>query len=193
MSTAAEAPRLRGDLAVWLLIGAELLTCGILFIAFAVARWRQPAVFAAGQGSLTLASGVVNTVLLLSGSAAVAGALSAARAGRSAAAARGLSAALACAVAFLVLKGHELADKLAAGADLDGDNFWTLYLMLTGFHFLHVAVAAVLLALLWRPTRQGRYGPGTPQGCHPLETGAIFWHMVDLLWIVLFPLVYVLR
>jgi nitric oxide reductase NorE protein len=63
------------------------------------------------------------------------------------------------------------------------------YLILTGFHFLHVAVATLLLVLLWRPTRRGAYG----HNAHALETGAVFWHMVDLLWVVLFPLVYVMR
>jgi nitric oxide reductase NorE protein len=64
------------------------------------------------------------------------------------------------------------------------------YLMLTGFHFLHVIAAMVFLVILLVKTLQGTYGR---HDHHALETGAAFWHMVDLLWIVLFPLVYVMR
>jgi len=65
-----------------------------------------------------------------------------------------------------------------------------LYVMLTGFHFLHALVGCVLFALVWAPTRSGKY---TPDNCSTLETVTVFWHMVDLLWMILFPLVYVLR
>lgn len=184
------APRLRGDLAVWLVICAELLTFALLFIAFAAMRLRQPVVFADSQSTLDLRSGAINTVLLISGSACVAHAVRSVRAGFSQAGARWLVAAMACGAGFLVLKSIEYADKFAAGIDLETNTFWMFYIILTGFHFLHVAAAMVLLALLWAPTRRGAYSQGN---AHALETGAAFWHMVDLLWIVLFPLVYVMR
>jgi len=188
MHTDTAPPRLHGDLAIWLLIAAELLTFGILFVSFAVARWREPAVFAAGQATLTLGSGAINTLLLLGGSAAVVVAVQALRTYRPSASRRALLLAVGCALAFLALKGHELAGKYAAGVDLDSSSFWMFYILLTGFHFLHVAVAAIVLALLWWLLRRAPAGR-----LHALETGGIFWHMVDLLWIVLFPLVYVAR
>ena len=183
-------PRLPGDLVVWLLVLVELLTFGMLFIAFAAARLREPAVFAAGQATLDLNSGALNTVLLVSASGCAARALHAVRGGRSTAGARWLLGALACALGFLAVKGHEYADKWREGIDVANNTFYLLYVMLTGFHFLHAAVGCLLFALLWPPTRRGAYGPGH---CHALETGVVFWHMVDLLWMVLFPLVYVLR
>ena len=70
------------------------------------------------------------------------------------------------------------------------NTFYMFYLFLTGFHFLHVVVGMLALGYLWVKTRRGCYGS---HDCHALETGAAFWHMVDLLWIVLFPLVYVMR
>ena len=127
---------------------------------------------------------------MISGSACVAHAVQSARAARAQSAARWLIAALVCGVGFLVFKSLEYADKFAAGIDLETNTFWMFYLFLTGFHFLHVAAAMVMLALLWAPTRRGAYSQGN---AHSLETGAAFWHMVDLLWIVLFPLVYVMR
>ena len=62
--------------------------------------------------------------------------------------------------------------------------------MLTGFHFMHVMAGCVIFALLLRPVAQGRY---SADNCNALESGCVFWHMVDLLWIVLFPLVYLMR
>ena len=184
------ASRLRGDLAVWLVICAELLTFALLFIAFASMRLRQPQAFADSQSTLDLHSGAINTVLLISGSACVAHAVQSARAVQARSAARWLVAAMACGAGFLVLKSLEYADKFAAGIDLETNTFWMFYIFLTGFHFLHVAAAMVMLVVLWKPTRRGAYSRGN---AHALETGAAFWHMVDLLWIVLFPFVYVMR
>lgn len=189
-AAAAEAPRLRGDLAMWLVIGVEMLTFGLLFVAFAFARSRQPALFETGQAQLDLWAGAVNTVLLIAGSWCAAHAVDALRHDRRRAGGRWLLGGMACAGAFMLLKGQEFAVKHAAGLDLETDTFWTFYWLLTGFHFLHVAAAAVLLALVaWR-LRCGAYGR---HDVHAPETAAAFWHMVDLLWIVLFPLVYVMR
>ena len=102
----------------------------------------------------------------------------------------GLMAALACGVGFVGFKLIEYSAKIDAGIDLSTNTFYMFYLMLTVFHFLHVIVAMVFLAILLVKTMQGRYGS---HDYHALETGAAFWHMVDLLWIVLFPLVYVMR
>lgn len=77
-----EAPRLRGDLAVWLVIAAELVTFGLLFATFAFARVAQTEVFNASQATLDLRFGVVNTLLLISGSAGVAHAVRSLRQGR---------------------------------------------------------------------------------------------------------------
>ena len=186
----AESPRLSGDLGVWLVILLELLTFAILFIAFAFARVRELEVFNAAQRTLDLHLGAVNTVLLITGSWCVASAVRAVRQDASKQGARWLGGALVCGVGFLALKLTEYADKLALGVDLSDNTFYVFYFMLTGFHFLHVVVGVLVLAYLWFKTRRGDYGS---RNCHALETGGAFWHMVDLLWIVLFPLVYVMR
>ncbi|RQO80815.1 cytochrome c oxidase subunit 3 family protein [Acidovorax sp. FJL06] len=182
--------RLVGDLVVWLLVLAELLTFGILFASFAVTRVRERALFAAGQATLDLSSGAINTVLLVSASWCVARSVHAVRADQSRTGARWLLGALTSGCGFLVLKTVEYVHKWNEGINVAENSFYLLYVMLTGFHFLHAAVGCILFAVLWRPTRHGAYGPGN---CHALETGAVFWHMVDLLWMLLFPLVYVLR
>ena len=103
---------------------------------------------------------------------------------------RWLLAAMACGAGFGVVKLAEYAAKLNQGIDLTSNTFYTLYLMLTAFHFLHVVVAMLALGYLAVRLQRGAYGS---HDSHAMETGAAFWHMVDLLWIVLFPLVYVLR
>ncbi|ART53743.1 cytochrome-c oxidase [Acidovorax carolinensis] len=183
-------PRLRGDLGVWLVILMELLTFAILFVSFAFARTREVALFNASQATLNLNAGALNTVLLISGSWCVASAVAAVRRNASVVGARWLLGALGCGGGFVVVKLGEYAQKLASGVDLSTNTFYMFYVLLTGFHFLHVVVGMLAITYLWLKTRRGRY---SSHDCHALETGAAFWHMVDLLWIVLFPLVYVMR
>ena len=183
-------PRLRGDLGVWLVILLELLTFAILFVAFAFARTREVELFNASQATLNLQAGALNTVLLITGSWCVASAVRAVARNAQAVGARWLLAALACGAGFMAVKLAEFAQKLDAGVDLSSNTFYMFYFFLTGFHFLHVLVGMLALIYLWFRTRRGVYGS---HNLHALETGAAFWHMVDLLWIVLFPLVYVMR
>ena len=185
-----EPPRLRGDLGVWLVILLELLTFAILFVAFAFARTRELEVFNAAQATLNLQAGALNTVLLITGSWCVACAVRAVARNAQAAGARWLLASLACGAGFMGVKLAEFAQKLDAGVDMSSNTFYMFYYFLTGFHFLHVLVGMLAIAYLWFKTRRGAYGS---HNLHALETGAAFWHMVDLLWIVLFPLVYVMR
>ena len=182
--------RLAGDLVVWFFVGLELATFGLLFLAFAFTRLLQPEVFAAGQASLDQSIGAINTLLLISASACAAHTLACVRAGNHRVATRWLLAALLLGGGFLVLKSHEYLDKWRAGVDFASNDFYMLWFMLTGFHFMHVVAGCVIFALLLRPMAQGRYNA---EDCNALESGCVFWHMVDLLWIVLFPLVYLLR
>jgi nitric oxide reductase NorE protein len=180
-------PRLPGDLGVWLIILLELLT-----LPSSLCHLRLP--HAGGgtvqrlAGTLNLNARALNTVLLISGSWCVARAVSAVRRNASTVGARWLRGALACGGGLGVCCEH--AQKWRLGVDLSTNTFYMFYLFLTGFHFLHVVVGMLALGYLWVKTRRGCYGS---HDCHALETGAAFWHMVDLLWIVLFPLVYVMR
>jgi nitric oxide reductase NorE protein len=189
-TTLSNPPRLVGDLAVWLIILAEMLAFCILFLSYAFARSRNVELFNASQSTLDLHSGAINTVLLITGSWCVVRAVQAVRGDASRVGAGWLVAALACGAGFVTLKVFEFSAKADAGIDLSTNTFYMFYILLTGFHFLHVIVAMVFLAILLVKTLQATYGA---QDHHALESGAAFWHMVDLLWIVLFPLVYVMR
>lgn len=185
-----DACRLAGDLAVWLIILAELLAFGILFLSYVFARTFDVALFNASQRTLDLNSGAINTALLITGSWCVVRAVQAVKQDASTAGTRWLLAALASGSGFVVIKVMEFSDKAQAGIDLSTNTFYMFYILLTGFHFFHVLAAMVFLTILLFKTRAGRYGK---HNHHALETGAAFWHMVDLLWIVLFPLIYVMR
>jgi nitric oxide reductase NorE protein len=192
LSEAQTGPELRlvGDLAVWLIILAELLAFGIFFLSYAFARSFEVALFNVSQSTLDLNSGAINTALLITGSWCVVRAVQAIKRDASGISARWQLAALACGSGFVVIKWLEFSAKADAGLDLSSNTFYMFYFLLTGFHFLHVLAAMVFLTILLVKTRGGHYGS---HDHHALESGAAFWHMVDLLWIVLFPLVYVMR
>lgn len=181
---------LPGDLAVWFIILLELTTFVLLFVAYAIMRSKEPELFNASQLTLDRGKGLINTWLLIGGSWCVVRAIQAIRVGVRGAGLRWLLAAQACGLVFLILKLGEYSVLNDAGIDLETNRFYTFYFTLTGFHFLHVLAAIVVLAIL---TWINRRGDCNPDRLHGLETGAAFWHMVDLLWIVLFPLVYLMR
>lgn len=188
-STAINA-RLAGDLAVWLIILAELLAFGILFLSYAFARTVDVTLFNASQRTLDLESGAINTTLLITGSWCVVRAVQAVKRDASVIGVRWLGGALICGIGFSIIKLMEFSAKANAGIDLSTNTFFMFYILLTAFHFFHVLAAMVILTILLFKTHAGCYGS---HDVHALETGAAFWHMVDLLWIVLFPLIYVMR
>lgn len=183
-------PHLHGDLAIWFFILAELLAFGVFFVAYAVTRAFNVEAFNAAQAGLNLNLGALNTVLLISGSWCVVRSVQAARADLQVQAARWMAVALACGVGFLIVKVIEYRAKFAAGLTMDTDTFHMFYFSLTFFHFMHVVLGVCVLSILLFKLRRGAYGS---HDVHGLETGAAYWHMVDLAWIVLFPLVYVMR
>lgn len=182
--------RLPGDLAIWIFILAELLAFGAFFAAYAFTRASHVALFDAQQLALDRDAGALNTILLLTSSYFVVRAVQATEAGAGRRAAPWLLGALACGGGFVVVKLSEYAAKLSTGVSLSSSPFHMFYLSLTFFHFMHVLLGMVILGALWRGARSGRYGPGNMNG---IETGAAYWHMVDLVWLILFPLVYVMR
>jgi len=182
--------RLPGDLAVWFFILAELLAFAVFFLSYAFARARNVALFNESQLTLDLNSGAINTVLLITSSWFVVLAIKAVKRDDTATGARWLAAALLGGLGFLVVKVLEYAAKFDAGITMSTNTFYMFYISLTFFHFMHVILGMVILGVLLVKTLRGAYGS---HEYHVLESGGAYWHMVDLLWIVLFPLVYVMR
>jgi len=187
---AAHALRLPGDLAIWVFILAELLVFAVFFAAYSFARAGNVELFNAAQTTVNRTAGAVNTIFLITASWFVARSVDKARHDRIASAVRWLAAGILCGGGFVVVKLIEYAEKIGAGINLSTNTFYMFYLSLTFFHFMHVILGMVILVAVLLKLRRGGYGS---HDCNGFETGAVYWHMVDLVWIVLFPLVYVMR
>ena len=191
MSVAASACEhaLPGDLAMWIFILAELAAFALFIIAFSVTQMLYPEMFQAGRAQLDPSTGFAMTVGLLSSGFLAALAIERVRANHARQAALLIVAAIASAMVYVVLKLSEYSHLANAGFDLEHDTFFTLYWLLTLFHFLHVWLGLLVLAFLaWRCWR-GAYDASNHSG---MESGVMYWHMIDLAWVILFPLVYLL-
>lgn len=181
--------RVPGEAGVWVFILGDMTIFGILFATFLFYRAKRPDIFAESQTLLNQNYGAVNTVLLLVSSLFVVLAVRAVRANLNLAPAL-LLGAFACGVAFSVLKVIEYADKAGHGIGINTNDFFMFYYVLTGLHWFHVLVGLLVVAFLFSLSRKSTM---TTQQRSIFEGGACFWHMVDLLWIVLFPLLYLAK
>jgi nitric oxide reductase NorE protein len=181
------AQPLPGDFAIWIFIFAELLVFGVLFAAYAFARSAHVDLFNASQLTLNRTYGFANTLMLLTSSYFVARATRSIRVGHGTSCANWLAAALGLGAMFLVLKLVEFHQDFAQGINLSTNLF---YMALTFFHFMHVVMGMVILAVVAYKAYAGRYSAANHIG---VETGGSYWHMVDLVWIILFALVYVIH
>ncbi len=179
-----------GDFAIWIFIYAELLAFGIFFLAYAFTRAHNVALFNASQLMLNRGSGAINTVVLITSSYFVVRAVAAIKQGQQVLCVRWLAATIGMGGLFVAIKLAEFHAKFSAGISLHTNTFYMFYLSLTIFHFMHVLMGMLILAFVMVKAQRGHYSAAQHTG---VETGASYWHMVDLVWIILFPLVYVIR
>ena len=184
------ARRLPGDLAMWIFILAELAVFGILILAFAVTQMLQIELFRESRLALDSSTGLALTLGLLTSGLFAALAVEQVRANRQDRAGWLFVAALLSAGVYVMLKLQEYGHLAGLGLGLEHNTFFTLYWLLTGFHFLHVLLGMLILGFMANRCRIGAYAPGNPRS--GLESGVLYWHMVDLVWVLLFPLVYLL-
>jgi nitric oxide reductase NorE protein len=186
-AAARGAPSLPGDAGIWVFALGDMVIFAVYFIIFMAYRGHQQAAFLAGERHLSLASGAVNTLALLAGSRFVALAVTAAGAGQARRARRLAGAAGLCGAAFLLVKAHEWYSLVSAGLTVQHGNFYMFYYAFTGVHLLHVLAGLVALGVMRAELRRP-----APRAWL-LEAGGIYWHLVDLLWIILFALLYLVR
>ena len=179
-----------GDFVIWIFIYAELLVFGIFFLSYAFARSQNVELFNESQLSLNRTTGAINTLLLITASYFVVRAVAAIKENHSRLCANWILAAILVASVFLIIKLFELYGKYSVGISLSTNTFYMFYLSMTFFHFMHVIMGIVILFAVMFKARAGGYSDSEHTG---VETGASYWHMVDLVWIILFPLVYVIR
>ncbi len=181
MSDASLIDELPGELLMWVLIISELLVFGAGLIAFMGVRLTDPTGFAEAQSHLYRTGAALNTVVLVTSGYLAAQALKWRKIARRGVARMALITAAALGVVFLIIKGAEYAGKAAQGITYETHPFFLFYYLLTGFHAAHVlAGVGILLLVAWRDDPRN------------IEAGAQFWHMVDLVWILLFPVIYLL-
>ena len=194
VDVADPATSLPGDSGVWVFICADMCAFAVFFVLFAVGRIGNPLLYAQSSQHLDLGLGLANTLILLTSGAFMAQATRAARGADKVATQRNLLLALAVGSLFAVTKAIEWQAKLAHGVGLTTNEFFTYYFIFTGIHFLHFVIGiAVLLVLIARVRSRSRSRPLDANGQRWIEAGGAYWHMVDLLWIVLFAMLYLLR
>lgn len=184
---------------MWLFLFTEVLLFGGLFVLYAAYLHRFPAQFHEGGLELNVIMGAVNTVVLITSSLCVALAVSALQRGQKALSLWLLAATIALAATFMVIKffewsakhhhglfpGLEHFDKLPQGQGV----FFSLYYSMTGLHGVHVVVGALILGWTMLMIHKDRC---TTEDFVLLENAGLYWHLVDLVWIYLFPLFYLI-
>ncbi|MCL5966175.1 MAG: cytochrome c oxidase subunit 3 family protein [Deltaproteobacteria bacterium] len=176
-------------LGIWTFLATEVLLFGGLFTAYIVFRLKYPEMFHADHLHLDKVLGALNTVILITSSLTVALGIAAIRRGEQRLLRLFLFLTILLAGAFLAVKYFEWTAKFAHGFYPSTDIFFSLYFMMTGLHGLHVLGGMSVLG--WILYRAGRRH-FTAEYHTPVEIAGLYWHFVDLVWIYLFPLFYLI-
>lgn len=187
-------------LGMWLFLATEVLLFAALFAAYAVYRYLYAPAFAEASRGLQTWIGLVNTLVLVTSSLTVALGLDRAARGNGKATRALFGVSIALAILFLVFKYVEYAHHFRTGelpgrfyaGEIPGPGaptFFTLYFMITGLHGIHVIVGATVLAVVGLRAGRGAY---TAEYHVPVELAGLYWHLVDIIWIFVFPLIYLI-
>jgi len=196
-------------LGMWAFLAQELLFFSGLFVAYGVYRNWYPEMFVAASKQLNKEMGAVNTVVLLFSSLTAALAVRSAQVGNKKQTGNLILVTIGCACVFLVIKYFEYAHKFEAGTlpgrffhphaehlaasapalPPNAGSFFSIYFMMTGVHGVHVLVGIGVLIWIWIRNNRGEF---TKEYWTPVDIVALYWHLVDLVWIYLFPLLYLI-
>lgn len=190
MAVTKKAKRIPGDELIWMFLLGDMICFALFFALYSYTKLSQHELFAASQQALNLHTGSLNTLLLLASSWFVVLAVKAARRQMIGACRWLLLPAFLCGSGFALIKAYEYQEKAAAGINFLTNDFYLFYYLITGMHFAHVLLGLPLLLYFAFAIRPGRIDAKTMNN---LESSAIYWHMVDLLWIVIFPLIYLVQ
>ncbi|NBD12753.1 MULTISPECIES: cytochrome c oxidase subunit 3 [Corallococcus] len=193
------ARRQAAYLGMWVFIATEVLLFAGLFTAYGVYRSVYPEVFRAAQLTMNVGLGTLNTFLLVTSSVLVALAVHAVREDRPGLGGVLLLAAALLGVVFLGVKGVEYAQHVKDGGlpgaayrfgevpRVGASLFFTLYFLLTGLHAVHVTVGVGVLTVLGVRSAGGAFGA---ESATPVELGGMYWHLVDVIWLFVYPILY---
>ena len=188
-------------LGMWVLLVTEILFFGGLFLTYMVYRSWYPAAFAAASHEMVVWAGTLNTVVLITSSLTMALAVRAAQLGDRRSLIWFLLATMALGCVFLGVKAYEYRTEFlehhvpGPGFELEGPYlrqaqiFFSLYFVMTGLHALHMIIGlGIMVVMLWWSIR----GTITREYASPIEISGLYWHFVDIVWIFLFPLLYLI-
>ncbi len=197
--TDAEQQRDSAKLGMWVFLLTEVLFFGGLFCAYVIFRAWYPEMFHAAHKALDVKMGFINTLVLITSSVTMALAIRSMQVGNKKATMYNLAATLAFAGIFLVIKYFEYAHKFHLGqlpgkyytfTGIEGTNphiFFSIYFIMTGIHGLHVIGGMIAIGIMLYKTKHDRFNASY---YNPIEVTGLYWHLVDLIWIFLFPLLY---
>ena len=174
-----------GRLAVWWLVVSEIVIFGGLLASYIMHRLAHDA-FAEQAAHTNTWIGAFNTLVLLTSSLSAVLAHSAAERGDGPKAARLLWATVVGALTFLVVKAFEWTEEITHGFTITSSTFWSFYYAAAGLHASHVIAGAIIMAFVARDAAKNRE-------LHRVELIGIYWHFVDVVWIFLFPLLYIAK
>lgn len=185
---------------MWLFLFTELILFGGMFVAYAVYRFDHPAEFELGAKELDTLIGTINTMVLLTSSLTVAMSITAIQRGKNKLSLVLVAITILLALVFLVSKYFEWHHKFESGLYPQSPDllnkppgeilYFGLYFVMTGLHALHVIIGAVVLAVMMLFIQRGVINKDSYV---KLEAGALYWHLVDIIWIFLFPLFYLIH
>jgi len=179
--------KLPGDRDMWIMVLGDMTVFAGYFVVYMLYRSWNHQEFLVAQQHLNITIGVVNTVVLVTSSWLVARSVQATRAGDIEQALALVLSGGVGGVLFMVLKGYEWASKITAG-HTNSDMFYSFYYVITGVHLVHVLIGLIVLGVVVRELRNP-----ARRRAQMVEIGATYWHMVDLLWVIIFALFYVMR
>ncbi len=175
-----------GGILLWILIFLELITFGIALIALVMNSKENPELFHQSRLALNSTFGAVNTIFLLTSGAFMAVTVHQFKQNNLKKASFFIKLTMLGGLLFLTLKGIEYYLKIESGHTLGSNSFFTFYWLLTGFHVIHVLVGMVILLFIQNGLKKGK------TLLEDMEASAAFWHMCDLIWLLLFPILYLI-
>lgn len=184
-----ERSHIPGEIGIWLFVAGDLLVFSAFFVVIALGYKAQNELFAEGGATLDMWVGVLNTLFLLTGSWFVAKGVDNCRATHGLASRRYFSLGILCGFLFVANKSFEWGLKISAGISPATNDFFMYFFVFTGIHLVHVVVG---LGVLFVARSASRRPVLRAKEIRTIESAATFWHLIDLLWIVLFSLFYLL-
>jgi len=175
-----------GGILMWILIFLELITFGIALIALVVSSKENPDLFHQSRLQLDTTFGAINTIFLLVSGFFMVTTVHQFKLNNFKKASVFIKLTMLGGFLFLVLKGIEYYFKINQGFTLDYNSFYTFYWLLTGFHVIHVIVGLVILFFIKKGIKK------STAVIEDVEASATFWHMCDLIWLLLFPMLYLI-